>query len=69
LPSAVRRGSRAASTQEWSVGTNVSKTAAGTMTISAGGKGGTIDADMLPDTPRPNPALKPIHVKGTFACP
>jgi hypothetical protein len=56
------------STQEWSVGSNVSKTAAGTVTISANGKSGTIDADMLPDTPHPNPALKPIHVKGTFTC-
>ena len=30
--------------------------------------GGTIDADMLPDPAKPNPSLKPIHVKGSFTC-
>jgi hypothetical protein len=24
---------------------------------------------MLPEPPRPNPSLAPIHVKGTFVCP
>lgn len=56
------------STQEWAAGTNVAKTAAGTATVAADGKSGTVDVDMLPDPPTPNPALKPIHVKGTWTC-
>ena len=55
------------STKEWSIGTNVSKAERGTVTLT--GKHGTIDVDMAPDPPQPNPALKPIHVKGTFECP
>jgi hypothetical protein len=55
--------------QEWSVGTPRSATASGTVTLSADHKTGTVDVDMLPDAPRPNPALKPVHVKGTFTCP
>jgi hypothetical protein len=57
------------STQEWSIGTSHSATASGTVTLSADHKIGTVDVDMLPDAPRPNPALKPIHVKGSFTCP
>jgi hypothetical protein len=57
------------STQEWSIGASRSATASSTVTLSADHKTGAVDADMLPDTPQPNPALKPIHVKGTFTCP
>jgi hypothetical protein len=56
------------STMEWSIGTGKSATAVGTVTVSADGKGGTVDVDMLPDPPKPNPSLMPIHVKGTFVC-
>lgn len=48
-------------TQEWAA-------SAGTVTLSADAKSGTVDVDMSPHPPRPNPALKPIHVKGTFTC-
>ena len=54
------------STKEWSIGTNVTKADAGTVTFT--GTQGTVDVDMAPDPPNPNPALKPIHVKGTFEC-
>jgi hypothetical protein len=57
------------SSQEWTLGTNVSKAATGTVTLSSDAKMGTVDIDMLPETPRPNPSLAPIHVKGTFVCP
>ena len=56
------------STQEWSIGSRVSAGQSGTATISADGKTGSVDVAMLPDPPRPNPALKPIHVKGSFTC-
>ena len=55
------------STKEWSIGTNVTKAEVGTVTFT--GTDGTVDVDMAPDPPNPNPALKPIHVKGTFKCP
>ena len=55
------------STKEWSIGTQVSITQSGTVTFTA--KHGTIDVDMAPDPPSPNPSLAPIHVKGTFDCP
>jgi hypothetical protein len=56
------------STKEWSIGSRQTATAAGTVTLAADGKSGTVDVDMLPNPPRPNPALQPIHVKGTFTC-
>jgi hypothetical protein len=49
------------SSQEWAA-------SAGTVTLSSNAKSGTVDVDMSPHTPTPNPALKPIHVKGTFTC-
>jgi hypothetical protein len=55
------------SSKEWSIGTQVSKTQSGTATLS--GKHGTVDVDMAPEPPKPNPSLTPIHVKGTFDCP
>jgi hypothetical protein len=55
------------STKEWSIGTNVTAAEKGNVTFN--GKRGTIDVDMAPDPPSPNPALKPIHVSGTFECP
>jgi hypothetical protein len=67
-PGAVAFFNGSDSTQEWSIGTARSATASGTATLSADGKSGSVDVDMLPDPPRPNPALKPIHVKGTFVC-
>jgi hypothetical protein len=57
------------SSQEWSIGTNLSKGTTGTVTLSSDAKMGTVDIDMLPEPPRPNPSLAPIHVKGTFVCP
>jgi hypothetical protein len=54
------------SSQEWAVGGTAS--AAGTATLSSDGKHGTVDVDMLPHPAHPNPALQPIHVKGTFSC-
>jgi hypothetical protein len=53
------------STKE-SIGTAVSSSAQGTLTIT--GHAGTIDVDMVPDTPKPNQSLGPIHLKGTFDC-
>ncbi len=55
------------SSTEWSAGTKVSAAASGTATFD--GKHGTIDVDMLPDALRPNPAVGPVHVTGTFASP
>ena len=60
--------STADSSQEWSIGSRASASAAGTATLSSDGKHGTVDVDMLPDPPSPNPNLKPIHVKGSFSC-
>lgn len=56
------------STMEWSIGSQRTKAASGTVTVSSDGKQGSVDVDMLPDAPRPNPSLMPIHVKGTFVC-
>jgi hypothetical protein len=54
------------STKEWSIGTARSSNQTGTLTFD--GTRGTLDISMLPDPPRPNPALTPIHLKGTFSC-
>jgi hypothetical protein len=56
------------STQEWSIGSSQTASAAGSVLVGADGKSGNIDVDMLPNPPRPNLALKPIHVKGSFTC-
>jgi hypothetical protein len=64
----IMQRTRLAVTQEWSIGTNQSANESGTVTLSSDGKSGSVDVDMLPDPPRPNPALKPIHVTGTFTC-
>jgi hypothetical protein len=55
-------------TQEWSIGSSQTASAAGSAVVGADGKSGTVDVDMLPNPPQPNPALKPIHVKGSFTC-
>ena len=56
------------SSMEWAIGTSRSASAAGTVTVAADGKSGIVDVDMMPNPPSPNPALHPIHVKGTFTC-
>jgi hypothetical protein len=56
------------SSQEWAIGSSNTATAAGSATLSSDGKHGTVDVDMLPSPPSPNPSLKPIHVKGSFSC-
>ncbi len=54
------------STQQWLIGSAAASTSAGTASFD--GQAGTMDVDMIPHTPTPNPALKNIHVKGTFHC-
>ena len=53
-------------TREWAAGTTKSAAAAGTITFD--GHRGSVDLDLLPDPPHPNPALAPVHVKGSFTC-
>ncbi len=52
------------SSQMWTIGGKQSPSAAGTASFD--GAQGSVDVDMVPDPP--NPALSPLHLKGSFAC-
>jgi len=54
------------STQQWLIGSAAASTSVGT--VSFDGRAGTINVDMIPHTPTPNPALKNIHLTGNFNC-